>query len=91
MITTQVRNLYLEAIEKWGDEAQLDKAIEECAELILAIQHRKIHRATNEHVIEEVADVQILMDQLSIIFNEDAVADMKVKKLDKLRRKVLEL
>lgn len=57
----------------YGNDAQEDMAIEECSELVKAIL--KLRRSdektaeTREAVIDEIADVQIMLSQLEIIFN----------------------
>ena len=53
------------AIEKYGEEKQERKAIEEMSELILAISHKHFGREHN--IAEEIADVEIMLKQLKII------------------------
>lgn len=76
---------YKDAIFHWGDEAQIDMAVEECAELIDKLQKNKRRRASWEDIAEEVADVSIMMEQMSLIVTDilsrDAVADIRVVKL----------
>lgn len=55
------------AIKTFGEEAQEGVAIEECAELIQAISHK--HRGRQENIAEEIADVEIMLEQLKIINN----------------------
>ena len=60
-------------VETYGNDAQEDMAIEECSELIKAIlKFRRSDEKTaemREAVIDEIADVQIMLTQLEIIFN----------------------
>jgi len=79
--------LLKEAITKYGIRSQLDLAQEECAELIVAISHCKRDRpnSTNE-VIEEIADVRIMVTQLSIIFGEENVDKIVIEKLTRLKQ-----
>lgn len=64
-----------EIIEYYGKSSQLGIATEECAELIQAIS--KINRAKNTdqyieaklHLIEEIADVIVCIDQLKTMFD----------------------
>jgi len=57
-------------VETYGNDAQEDMAIEECSELVKAIL--KLRRSdektaeTREAVIDEIADVQIMLSQLEI-------------------------
>jgi len=56
-----IMNIHERLLAKFGDDNQKLKAIEEMAELIQAII-----KGTN--VSEELADVQIMLDQLKIIY-----------------------
>lgn len=79
------KTLYLKAIEKWGVTSQIDLAQEECAELIQAIS--KYKRFGNIHesaIIEELADVSLMVEQLVLIFGNEkfhAARKFKLKKL----------
>jgi len=83
--TTTVR-IYKKAIEKWGNPSQLLMVMEELAELIQAISHllRNKYKAKSK-VIEELADVEIMCEQLRIMINEDEKIDkVKEEKLNRL-------
>ncbi len=62
MTQEEVLNL---AIKAYGEEAQEGVAQEECAELIQAIS--KKHRGKPHNIPEEIADVEIMLEQLKII------------------------
>lgn len=72
-----------------GEAAQIDMAVEEMAELTKALC--KVKRATPgatttaaiANVIEEIADVQIMLDQLRLIFarSTDEVEEDKLRRL----------
>lgn len=72
-----------------GEAAQIDMAVEEMAELTKALC--KVKRATPgatttaavSNVIEEIADVQIMLDQLRLIFarSTDEVEEDKLRRL----------
>lgn len=77
-----------EAIERWGYLPQLDMVVEECAELIKAIQKSKRPsddtKSVRDNIVDEIADVTILMSQCKIIFGEKAIQeriDFKMKRL----------
>lgn len=55
-------------VHKYGD-AQYNIAMEECAELIQAINKhlRYNNQKSREHLIEEISDVLICIDQLKIL------------------------
>ena len=76
-------NLLALAIQAWGEESQELMAIEECAELTKALC--KISRGGSaDDVIEEIADVQIMLEQMKIIFGEENVRHAEEKKLQRL-------
>jgi len=90
------------AITTYGEDAQSDKAVEEAAELIKALMKFKI--ATNDSktstktlmrrvndVIDEISDVDIMIQQLKIIFGEADVEKRKRFKLRRLDRKLSDL
>ena len=87
-MTRENDKLYEAAITHWGHEMQLDMAIEEMAELTKAIC--KVKRGKNidtlEAVTEEIADVEIMIEQLKVIFAcHERAADWKAAKLDRLQ------
>jgi pentose-5-phosphate-3-epimerase len=61
--------IYHEAINQWGEDAQLNMVIEECSELIHAIQKFRRDKAERrvEDLVGEVADVGIMLDQVEEI------------------------
>jgi NTP pyrophosphatase (non-canonical NTP hydrolase) len=61
----------------FGDEKNLDQMIEECGELIVAIQHYKRGRISPDEVAIEIADVIMMADQLRMIIGPDLV-DLKL-------------
>lgn len=83
-----------EAIEYWGEKAQLDLTQEECAELIVAVAHYLRNREGGlENVIEETADVYLMINQVMKMVGKDnvmAVVDYKLKRTDKKLKKLKE-
>lgn len=77
--------IYQKAIDKFGHESQVKMAIEECGELIVALMHLGRGRVAIQSVIEEIADVEIIMGQLRVLFGSDEVDRIKGQKLEKLR------
>jgi vacuolar-type H+-ATPase subunit D/Vma8 len=67
MKTEQLRQL-TKIIDVYGSDHQQDKAIEECSELIQAICKYKECLDYLENIIDEIADVEIMLNQLKIIF-----------------------
>lgn len=88
--------IYRNALDKWGEDAQLNKVVEECAELIQALCKRKI-KPNDEKVIdnllEECADVRIMLGQLEMLIRQDweladKYDDMLIKKHVKLEKRL---
>jgi len=62
--------LYKQAIKKWGEDAQIQMCIEECAELIVKLskRNRNSNGSTTDDIISELVDVEIMIEQLKIIY-----------------------
>lgn len=58
-----------EAVREYSQASQIDMAIEECGELIVALMHWKRGRAEATAIETEIADVEIMLEQLRCIFN----------------------
>ena len=71
-LNAEGRELLHQAINKWGVDAQIEMVIEECLELAVALQKLKRKRGDHEQkllaVIDEIADVRIIIEQAIIIF-----------------------
>lgn len=92
MTTKELRkidtNVLEQAILKWGVELQTMVAIEEMAELTQALSKckRKTDYDTLEHVTEEIADVYIMLQQLTMMYsNSERVKEVITRKIDRLR------
>lgn len=79
------REIYRMTLDKWGVEAQYDQAVEECAELIAALKHFRRGKADEKRVIEELADVWLMVGQLAYMFGEDKVRNAVRTKQEKLQ------
>jgi DNA-directed RNA polymerase subunit F len=77
-------NIYEQAVNKFGADHQILKAVEELNELAVALMHYRDGKATSEQVMNEVADVQILFEQLELIFEMESAPFVheKLKKLE---------
>lgn len=64
-------------IKKMGSQNQIDQAIEELSELILALAKHKRYNdlETCKDVIVEIADCKNMLNQLSIIFGKEQVKE----------------
>ena len=81
-----MEQLYQATLEKWGEEAQYDQAVEECAELIAALKHFRRGKVDQQAVIDELADVTLMLGQLTWMFGTEQVEESVQKKLEKLSR-----
>jgi NTP pyrophosphatase (non-canonical NTP hydrolase) len=75
----------------YGLTAQLDQTVEECAELIQAINKYKRDpcRKTRNHVAEEIADVSIMLVQLIYLLGVGRItARFKCKKIRRQIKRV---
>ena len=71
------------AIRLYGEKEQEDMAVEECSELIQAIKHK--HRGRSHNIPEEIADVEICLEQLKMINNcYEEVEKIREKKMNRL-------
>ena len=69
-MTEQDRGNFETIIETFGKEAQMVVAIEELAELQQEITKKLRHKkGTVFGLVEEIADVEIMIDQLKVMFN----------------------
>lgn len=83
--------VYRQAIEKFGEQAQIRIAVEEMAELTKELCKSFRGKQNREEIIEEIADVTIMMEQLRLIFdcNQD-VCDQMDFKVERLLRRMTE-
>lgn len=79
------------AVDHYGPTSQMNKALEELSELIneLVKHLRNDPRSSRAKVTEEMADVRIMLDQLSIIFeNEEQVKAVMLEKARRLNDRI---
>lgn len=74
------------AIEKFGAEAQIIKAIEELGELTVELARHRNGLGSVEALREELADAFIMLNQLELIFGD--VTEIEVAKLERLERMI---
>ncbi len=84
--TVNYNNIYEKAINTYGENAQLDMVIEEMSELIKEICKKKRGKDNHDAITEEIADVEIMLEQLKIICDIDNVDldNAKKYKIDRL-------
>ena len=79
------------ALKQWGAVSQVGMAVEECAELIVALQkyiNRTPKPETIDNVLSEIADVEIMLAQLRVVLeiDDDTLRNRMEDKLQRLRR-----
>jgi len=87
------KEILKQAIEKWGADNQIDMIQEECIELALAIQKYKrvklgASKPIYNNVIDEIADVKIMIAQAELIFDSEAINDRVKFKMDRLEKRI---
>lgn len=88
-----IKNIFLQSISLFGKESQSRLAMEECAELIQAInkclRHPDVEERKN-NLIEEICDVEIMLYQLKVIFgiDEEAILKMKMEKAKREKERI---
>ncbi len=89
--------IYEDAIDVWGVNNMKDKTSEELGELLVAMYHyfgdmstevtagQKVSRTD---LATEIADVEIMCNQLRCLVGNDLVNDCKISKLKRLRERI---
>ena len=76
--------IYKAAIDRWGCPAQVDMLVEECAELIVSVN--KYRRSGDLSICEEMADVEIMLEQIRVILGVELSSHIDEWKTNKLIR-----
>ncbi|MGQ4893507.1 MAG: hypothetical protein ACP6IQ_02655 [Candidatus Njordarchaeia archaeon] len=82
------RKLYASALLKWGLDSQFGVLQEEAAELIVAISHYLRQRIDEEKLLEELVDIEIMLEQIKMCFDEDKIKEIKDEKLKRLEKRL---
>ena len=73
-------------IAHYGARTQIEKSVEECAELIQALMKPRNPREIIDSVVDELADVSVMVEQLKLIF---FCADQVEERIDfKIKRQL---
>ena len=87
------------AIETYGEEPQIRQCMEECAELIQAInKHKRAQGSLKEeryniafdNLLEEIADVEIMLEQIKHLLEipEEDLLAMKTCKINRTKERM---
>ena len=84
---------YKRCIDIWGEDAQIKMCIEEMSELTkeLCKNWRKSKMNTPEqidHICEEIADVQNMVDQMQVIFGVEKVEKYRKEKIERTQKRL---
>ena len=78
------------ALEHYGMYHQIVKCMEECGELIQALARHLGGEHNEENVVEELADVEIMLMQMRAVFGRQNAHRMMVQKLARLKMRMEE-
>lgn len=80
------RAVFQTALETWGPEAQTVMVFEEMSELQKELCKHERGKNNAEEIAEEIADVQIMLEQMIILHNcGEAVEEYKRSKIERLK------
>lgn len=82
------RETFQRAIDEWGINAQAEMAEEEAAEFIVASKHYARGKADDGDVIDELADIRIMYEQLAHFLGHERVENRVEAKMDRLRERL---
>lgn len=88
---TERDELYRLSLSKWGKNLQRIMVIEECSELIQAIAkdiRKGVEDRKNASVCEEIADVEIMLEQARIMYDDRLISSIKEMKIKRLRERL---
>lgn len=78
------------ALEHYGVHSQIVKCMEECGELIQALARNMSGEENAENVAEELADVEIMLMQMKMVFGRQKVYRVRAQKLARLKMRMEE-
>ena len=86
----EITDTYKQAIDLYGEKAQKLMAIEEMSELTKEICKDFRGLLDREHLIEEMADVMIMLDQMLLLYkiSGEEVGLMRIKKVERLKERL---
>lgn len=88
-MTTAELPVLFRAIDTFGEESQQLMVIEEMSELTKEISKRFRGEDNIDHIAEEIADVEIMLDQLKLITGTAHRAEWwRIQKLKRLDKKI---
>lgn len=80
---TEKKNNLKKIIDYYGEEKQIIKAIEEMSELQKELCKKLLGKSDRDSLVEEIADVQIMLDQLKLIVSNTELKTIMQNKVDR--------
>ena len=80
--------LYAHALVEYGPEAQQMMLIEEIGELLNAVAKFPRGRSRPEDIIEELADVSIMVEQIALLYGWERFELERERKLERLKMRL---
>ena len=93
----KIQEISKEALEFWGYELQSTMAIEEMGELIKALckykryGYDKASQEIRNNLLEEIADVHNMIDQLEMFFGAEEITQIRIEKLNRTKERIEKL
>lgn len=82
---TERQSVYRAALRAWGQDAQVNKFVEELGEFLVEFSRMRNGGDNKEAFAEELADLTIMLEQLRLIYdvNDEVCAymDYKIRRL----------
>lgn len=88
LFTEEDQETLQKAVYKWGHSAQVDMAVEEMAEAIVALQHHRRGRESRDELLKELADVRIMWEQMALMWDSEAIERHVREKMDRLEERL---
>ena len=88
-MTEKERAVFQKALDTWGGDAQILCLLEEMAELQDALCKHKRGRRTTDDIAEEIADVEIMLNQMKLYFRvEEEVKAQRARKVSRVEERL---
>ena len=83
------QDIFRSAIDTYGEVMQITVAFEEMSELQKELCKHLRGSGSQENIAEEIADVEIMIEQMKMLFNcEAAVLQVREKKVKRLKERM---
>lgn len=83
------QQVFIDALCTYGPDKQMLKLIEEMSELTKEIVKYRLGRDNLREIAEEMADVQIMLDQMTLHFQSGGLQQqIRLEKIERLRQRI---